>query len=115
MVSTIAVSTIFMGLGMAQLETDTDLLKILPKDHETTLAAQNASREFHGFYDYVTIFYEIDEGKCLEHNAKLPFRASQADCTVVTDEVYVRGMEEVWQFVSGMEPSVEYAIDLAGI
>jgi predicted RND superfamily exporter protein len=114
-VSVIAVMTLFMGLGMIQLESDTDMLKILPKNHPTTLAAQNASEQFHGFYDYVTIFYEIDEGKCLDHAAKVQFRVSQANCSVVTDEIYVRGMEEVWQFVSEREESVQYAIDLAGI
>lgn len=114
-VSVIAILTIFMGMGMAQLQTDSDLLKILPKDHETTLAAQNASKQFHGFYDYVTIFYEIDEGKCLEANAALPFRASQPNCSVVTDEVYVRGMEEIWQLIQEWEPSAQYAIDVAAI
>ena len=55
-VSVIAVLTIFMGLGMTQLQTDADLLKILPRNHPTTLAAQNASEEFGGFYDFVEVF-----------------------------------------------------------
>ena len=60
-VGIIVVMTLIVGMGMTQLETDSDLLKILPKDNEHTVAAQRASEEFPGFYNYVTFFYAIDE------------------------------------------------------
>lgn len=99
-VAGIMVLTLIMGLGMAKLETDSDLLLILPKDNQHTIAAYNASREFRGFYDFVTVFYQIDSAKCASvSDAQLPYRLSAAACGNVTDEVYVRGMEEVWQFI----------------
>ena len=93
-VTLIAVATVVVGAGMTQLETDADLLKILPKDHPTTHAAQNASAEFRGFYDFVTVFYEIDPAKCAVADQRLPYRLSETHCGNITDEVYVRGMDE---------------------
>ncbi len=113
--SIIAVLTLFAGAGMAQLETDADLLKILPKDNPHTHAAYNATTEFRGFYDYVTFFYAIDEAKCGAAQAHLPNRIGPADCGNVTDETYVRGMDEVWRFLRDRIPSAQYAIDLSGI
>lgn len=115
-VAVLAVLTLVVGGGMTQLATDSDLLKILPKDDPHTHAAQNASREFRGFYDFVEFFYEIDPEKCAAvSEAKLPHRLSEPTCDDVTDEVYVRGMEEFWQFMQERLPHAEYAIDLAGI
>lgn len=112
----IMVLTVLMGVGMQQLSTEADLLLIMPKDDPNTLAAQNASREFRGFYDFVTVFYQIDPDKCEAVSAsQLPFRLSEANCGNVTDEAYVRGMEEVSQFLKRELPSAEYAIDLAAI
>lgn len=115
-IAILAVATLGVGLGMTQLETDADLLKILPKDHPTTHAAQNASQEFRGFYDFVTVFYEIDPEKC-QHasDTQLPNRVSPADCSTITDEVYVRGMDEIGRFIHEEIPYAEYQIDLANI
>ncbi len=111
----IGVLTLLAGAGMAQLETDADLLKILPKDNPHTHAAYNATREFRGFYDYVTFFYAIDEAKCGAVQVELPNRIGPANCGNVTDETYVRGMDEVWHFLRERIPSAQYAIDLSGI
>ncbi|MGB0653187.1 MAG: efflux RND transporter permease subunit [Thermoplasmatota archaeon] len=112
----IVVLTLLVGGGMTQLETDADLLKILPKDNPHTLAAQNATTEFRGFYDYVTFFYGIDPGKCqAASDAYLPYRASPANCGNITDEAYVRGMDEIWSFIQERIPSAQYAIDMANI
>ncbi len=115
--------TFVVGFGMVHLETDADLLRILPKDDPHTLAAQNASQEFRGFYDFVEVMYGIDAAKCnAVRDAKLPDffdpRNGQLvtrDCGNVTDEAYVRGMEEVWQFFQTEMPEAQYSIDLAGI
>ncbi|HLF16237.1 MAG TPA: MMPL family transporter [Candidatus Thermoplasmatota archaeon] len=112
----IALLTVGMGAGMLRLETEANLLDIMPRGNEHTEAAQNASEEFRGFYDFVTVFYQIDEGKCERVSAaRLPYRLSPAQCGNVTDEVYVRGMEDVWQFIQREIPAAEYDIDLAGI
>lgn len=112
----VMVVTLVMGLGMAQLSTEANLLDILPRDDPHTLAAQNASREFRGFYDFVTVFYKVDPDKCqVVSDTQLPFRLSPANCGNITDEAYVRGMEEVSQFLKDRMPSAQYAIDLAAI
>lgn len=108
--------TLVMGLGMARLSTEADLLLILPEGDPHTEAAQNASEEFRGFYDFITVFYKIDPAKCQAvSDAQLPYRLSTANCQNITDEAYVRGMEEVSQFVQERMPAAEYAIDLAAI
>lgn len=108
--------TLLMGLGMTRLSTEADLLLILPEGDPHTEAAQNASQEFRGFYDFITVFYQIDEAKCnAVSDARLPLRVSAKACGNITDETYVRGMEEVSQFVRARMPTAEYAIDLAAI
>ena len=74
-VGIIVALTLVVGLGMTQLETDSDLLKILPEDNPHTVAAQAAADEFPGFYNYVTFFYAIDEDKCTKaEEDQLPYR-----------------------------------------
>ncbi len=108
--------TLVMGLGMARLDTEADLLDILPQGDPHTMAAQNASQEFRGFYDFITVFYKADPAKCAKVSAeRLPYRASQPNCGNITDEAYVRGMEEVSQFAKDRVPSAQYVIDLAAI
>ncbi|HUR25616.1 MAG TPA: MMPL family transporter [Candidatus Thermoplasmatota archaeon] len=115
-IAAIVLVTCMMGLGMSRLSTDADLLDILPRGNAHTEAAQNASVEFRGFYDFATLFYEIDEAKCKAVGEDgLPFRLSEADCGNVTDEAYVRGMEEVFVFLRAHAPAAEHAIDLAGL
>jgi predicted RND superfamily exporter protein len=112
----IVLLTAVMGLGMTRLSTEADLLDIMPQGNPHTDAAQNASAEFRGFYDFATVFYQIDADKCgAVSEGQLPFRLSDANCGNITDEAYVRGMEEVFHFLSAHAPAAEYAIDLAGI
>lgn len=112
----ILVLTLVMGLGMTRLSTEANMLDIMPKGDPHTVAAQNASHEFRGFYDFVTVFYKGDPAKCAKVSAEqLRYRASQVGCGNITDEVYVRGMEEVSQFAKEHVPSAQYAIDLAAI
>jgi predicted RND superfamily exporter protein len=112
----IVVITAVMGLGMTRLSTESNLLDILPEGNPHTEAAQNASAEFRGFYDFATVFYSIDVAKCERASAeRLPFRLSNPACGNVTDEAYVRGMEELFHFLRAEAPAAEYAIDLAGI
>lgn len=112
----IMVLTLVMGLGMTRLSTEADLLDILPEGDPHTVAAQNASREFRGFYDFITVFYKGDPEKCAKVSAEqLPNRLSPANCGNITDEAYVRGMEEVSQFAKARVQGAQYAIDLAAI
>lgn len=117
----IVVATLIVGMGMTQLETDSDLLKILPKDHPNTIAAQDAANEFEGFYNFVTFFYSIDPEKCERADEEqLPNRylvydesGAEITCEDVLHEAYVRGMDEIWTFLQNEIPSAEYAIDFS--
>ncbi len=117
----IVLMTTVVGMGMTQLETDSDLLKILPEDNPHTLAAQRAATEFEGFYDFVTFFYAIDEDKCERvTQQQLPYRyltydqdGSEITCDTVMHEAYIRGMDEIWHFIREEIPQAEYAIDFA--
>lgn len=112
----IVVVTLGMGLGMTRLSTESNLLDILPEGNPHTVAAQNASGEFRGFYDFATVFYAVDAAKCERVSSeRMPYRLSDPACGNITDEAYVRGMEEVFQFLAAEAPATEYAIDLAGI
>ncbi len=115
----ILVLTMGIGAGMVHLETDADLIKILPKDHPTTAAALNASEEYRGFYDFVTFFYAIDEEKCQAAEERLPNRIEDDDmdvgCDNVLHEAYVRGMDEIWMFFQERIPEARYAIDFASL
>ncbi len=117
----IVVATFIVGMGMTQLETDSDLLKILPEGHPNTVAAQKAATEFDGFYNFVTFFYAIDEDKCQDvTDTQLPNRrlvydesGDEITCDDVLHEAYVRGMDEIWEFMQDEVPSAEYAIDFS--
>ncbi len=124
-VTWILVMSAIVGSGMFQLETDSDLLKILPKDDPHTHAAQRASHEFRGFYDFVTFFYAVDPAKCEALTPeKLPYHYPQympdregneveVTCQNVLHESYVRGIDEIWQFLQAEIPQAVYAIDFA--
>lgn len=120
-VGIIVAMTFVVGMGMTQLETDSDLLKILPKDNPHTIAAQHAASEFDGFYNFVTVFYAIDEEKCDDVTDKqLPNRrlvydqnGAEIECDTILHEAYIRGMDEVWNFLQERVPNAEYAIDFA--
>ncbi len=122
-VTVIVLLSLLVGFGMVHLQTDSDLLKILPRDNPTTMAAQNASQEFRGFYDFVYVYYSIDEAKCEAVQGQMPFKfggqEQDADdprsCGDVRDETYVRAMDEFWSFVQADIPFAEYSIDLSGI
>jgi predicted RND superfamily exporter protein len=111
----ILVLTAVVGFGMVQLESDADLLKLLPKGDPNTHAAQNASREFRGFYDFVTVFYEIAPEKCAVANRQLPYRTSEVQCGNITDEVYIRAMEELGAFFMAHHDGLAHRIDLPNI
>lgn len=114
-IAIISVLTVAVGAGVFQLQTDSDLLKILPKDDPTTIAARNASTEFRGFYDFVYLYYDIDPAKCTDLQSQMPFRLSEANCNDVRDETYVRAMDELWTFIQSEIPFALYSIDLANI
>ncbi len=106
-------ATLVFGAGMLRLEFSNDFLEALPADEPNAVAARNVSREFPGFFNVFQVVFHVDEAKWAAANAKLPYRQTRADARNVTDEAYVRGMDEFHAFVSSRVPSAEAFYDLS--
>ncbi|PKK85977.1 MAG: hypothetical protein CVT48_03050 [Thermoplasmata archaeon HGW-Thermoplasmata-1] len=113
-IAVIAVFTIVMAGGIFQLETSSDLVKILPRGDPNTNAALNVSRDFSIFYDSVKLHFAIDEGKWEAANAKLPYRMTQGNASDALDEVYVRALEEFCEFMASRSDT-KYFINVANL
>lgn len=93
--------TLALGAGVTRLDTNVDVTDVLPRGDPNTLAAKNLTARFKSaFTQQVSITVTVDEGLCLEDNAKLPFRRTPVDCGNVTDEVYIRAMAEMAHFIT---------------
>lgn len=108
-----ALVSVVLGAGLRGVEFEENLLEILPRDHPDTLANLNLSRDFPGHHSYVNVNFVADEGKWARANAKLPDRvppevlqtagptstspSEYVGAANISDEVYLRGMEEFYQ------------------
>lgn len=90
--------------GIAQVEFMNDLVDILPRGNPNTEAAQNVSEHFPGHHSYTAIYVEVDESKWDAANARLPNRVSDPQRANITDEVYIRGLEEMCAFMKSVAP-----------
>lgn len=107
-----AVSSV-VGIGLANLQFDENLLQILPRGNPNTDANLNVSREFPGHHTYTALILKIDEGKWAKANAKLPNRVPPEQmqdppyigARNISDEVYIRGMDEMFRFYHDRAPN----------
>lgn len=120
----ILVLTLVLGFGITKVEFSSDLIKVLPEGNPNTEAARNVSERFPGHHSYVTYLFAADPAKWPEANEQLPFRVppemqappngTTGPCYEdperpgdhcdepgwnITDEVYVRGMQEFHQYL----------------
>lgn len=93
-------TTAALGAGIPRLETDVDLLDILPRDNPNTEAARALQEQFGSAYtQHVTLDLRAHEGLCLEESARLlQQRQTPVRCGNSTDEVYVRAQDELQEF-----------------
>ncbi len=102
-----------MAYGAAQVEYESNLLDILPRGDPHTEAAQNVSEAFPMNYYVTSIHLVADPGKCERLSAeRLPNRITPKDCGNITDEVYVRSVEELNHYMLRTAPSVRYNITM---
>lgn len=105
---------------------DENLVKILPRGNPNTEANLNVSREFPGHATYTAIILSTHPEKWAKANAKLPARTppdqlqesrpnerkeGHVGATNISDEVYIRGMEELYKFYQArLPPGVTFFI-----
>ncbi len=107
------IATAILGSGIARLETDVDLLDILPDDDPNTDAARRLQEEFGAAYTlHVNMDVRIDAARCAADSAlRIPERQTEQRCGNITDEVYVRAMDEVQEFfLTHPDTPFEYVI-----
>ncbi|MDX1611951.1 MAG: MMPL family transporter, partial [Candidatus Thermoplasmatota archaeon] len=120
--------TMVLGYGVTQVQFSSDLIDVLPRGNPNTEAARNVSENFPGHHSYVTFLFAADPDKWQEANQRLQFRIppeyqAPPNGTTgpqyqpghphyedtrehagepgwnVSDEVYIRGMEEFFQYL----------------
>lgn len=116
------VLTLLMGYGVTLITTNVDVADVLPRGDPNTAAAQNLTEKFRStFTQQVTFQLHVDESPGAEawtrDNQKLEYRLSgygedqnsaeapqgpwqvQANSQNITDEVYIRAMQELQEFI----------------
>lgn len=91
-----------LGYGITLITTNVDVADVLPRGNPNTAAAHNLTENFKStFTQQVTFQIHVDESQenWLQDNQRLTFRQTQARPGNITDEVYVRAMEEMAQFI----------------
>lgn len=102
------------GFGITQIDTDVDVADVLPRGNGNTTAAKNLSTEFQStFTQQVTLQLKKNPDQCLEDSrTELPNRPpGSVDCGNITDEVYIRAMDEMFQHIrEDPETPIEFNI-----
>ncbi len=91
-----------MGYGITLITTNVDVADVLPRGNPNTEAAHNLTAHFKStFTQQVTFQLHIDEdGKYWDRDDQaLAFRSTQKDVGNITDEVYIRAMQELADFI----------------
>jgi uncharacterized protein len=103
-VALILAITVIMGYGVGLITTNVDVADVLPRGDPNTAAAHNLTDHFRStFTQQVTLQIHVDNGTGFKNwerdNQLLSYRATSADAGNITDEVYVRAMEEMILFI----------------
>lgn len=96
------VLTLVFGFGITLITTNVDTADVLPRGNPNTDAAKNLTSQFRStFTQQVTFQLHIDDegSDWIAGNELHPFRSSPVDATNITDEVYLRAMQELQLFM----------------
>jgi predicted RND superfamily exporter protein len=93
LVAYLLVSAAMFG-GLTQLAFQDNIIDLLPEDNVHTQSARQKEEEFPQQAFVTPVNLVIDEGKWAEANEQLPNRRTEERPGNVTDEVYVRGVNE---------------------
>jgi hypothetical protein len=96
--------------GLTKLEFAERANDLLPRGNPNTFAAYNVSDQFPMFYNYVRFDVTIDPEKWEDYNKNLPYRITSPDKNNITDEVYIRGTKEFYDFVKERIPQTEFML-----
>ncbi len=91
-----------LGYGITLITTNVDVADVLPRGNPNTEAAHNLTTQFKStFTQQVTFQLHMDEdGKYWEaDDEQLQYRVTQRDVGNITDEVYIRAMQELADFI----------------
>lgn len=108
----VLVASLALANGARDVTFEDNQIDLLPRDSPHTAAARNVSAAFPQNYFVSSIDFVIDPVKAAKANAQLPNRRLEANLQNVTDEVYVRGLEEFNLFFLEHVPSARYNITL---
>ncbi len=106
-VFTVLVITAATGMGITKITTDVDVADVLPRGNGNTTAAQNLTTEFKStFTQQVTLQFQKNPDQCERDSHRVlgqrdslnpnqdRRRVTEIDCNNITDEVYVRALDE---------------------
>ncbi len=135
-VAVVLLLTLVFGYGVTLITTNVDVADVLPRGDPNTEAAQNLTKNFRStFTQQVTFQLHVDEGTDFSNwaadNAKLEHRDTAVllgtegdqfptpytvapDPRNITDEVYVRAMEEMKHFIQ-TETDFDRTISISNI
>ncbi|MGB1698062.1 MAG: efflux RND transporter permease subunit, partial [Thermoplasmatota archaeon] len=100
--SVMLVLTLVFGFGITMITTNVDTADVLPRGNPNTDAAKNLTSQFRStFTQQVTFQLHVDENgnDWAAGNALHPARMSPVDRLNITDEVYIRAMQELQFFI----------------
>lgn len=105
--------TILLGSGLPLISTSVDVADVLPRGDHNTRAAKNVTSNFKSAYTQQNeVMFRIDPDACREiSQQKLPDRQTETNCGKITDEVYVRAIEEFYRYIK-RNTDIEYQIAL---
>lgn len=106
-----------LGYGVTQIHTDVDVADVLPRGNGNTSAAQNVTTEFKStFTQQVTLQLQKNPDRCRADSQRVLENRPQSTvrCDNITDEVYVRAQEELYQFILKDQDLLKFNIGVNG-
>lgn len=107
-VGAVAVITMVLAAGIPMIDTDVDVADVLPRGDPNTAAAKNVTAHFKSAYtQQATVAFHINPAGWQQDNENVPDTPARQRMMQqydlgpnnITDEVYVRAMEEFFQYV----------------
>ncbi|MDX1611813.1 MAG: MMPL family transporter, partial [Candidatus Thermoplasmatota archaeon] len=101
--------------GVTLITTDVDVADVLPRGNGNTTAAQNVTSEFQSsFTQQVTLQLPINPEQCRADSERVLQNRPQGtvNCGNITDEVYVRAQEELFQILKEEQDILQFNIGI---
>lgn len=97
--------TLVMSSGLSLIDTDVNVADVLPRGDPNTDAAHNLTARFKSaFTQQTTMMFRVNPDKWAEDSRRVPLRATPARPENITDEVYVRAIDQAIGFMKARPP-----------